>query len=128
MFGADKNKLNSEGLTPYEMVTTNDRLPEAKNLLKKLGAKQSAQLINQAPVSKVPELLDYKTHQLGGSRILCLDGGGIKGLIQLEILLQIEEVTGRSVVELFDWIVGTSTGGVIALALVYGELHYWPPS
>ncbi len=57
----------------------------------------------------------------GGSRVLFLDGGGIKGLIQLEVLSQIEQRTGRTITELFDWIVGTSTGGVIALALVYGE-------
>ena len=57
----------------------------------------------------------------GGSRMLFLDGGGIKGLVQLEILMQIEEETGRTITELFDWIIGSSTGGVIALALVYGE-------
>lgn len=57
----------------------------------------------------------------GGSRILFLDGGGIKGLVQLEILMQIEQETGCSITELFDWIVGSSTGGVIALALVYGK-------
>lgn len=56
----------------------------------------------------------------GGSRILFLDGGGIKGLVQLEILMQLEKATGKKVTELFDWIVGTSTGGVIALTLVYG--------
>ena len=56
-----------------------------------------------------------------GSRILCLDGGGIRGLIQIEVLRQIEQATGRQITELFDWIVGTSTGGVIALAMVYGE-------
>lgn len=55
-----------------------------------------------------------------GSRVLCLDGGGIKGLIQIEVLIQIEEKTKRKITELFDWIVGTSTGGIIALALVYG--------
>ena len=54
-----------------------------------------------------------------GSRVLCLDGGGIKGLIQIEVLIQIEEKTKQKITELFDWIVGTSTGGIIALALVY---------
>lgn len=56
----------------------------------------------------------------GGSRILFLDGGGIKGLVQLEILMQLEEKTQCKIPDLFDWIVGTSTGGVIALAMVYG--------
>ena len=56
-----------------------------------------------------------------GSRILCLDGGGMRGLVQIEILRQIEKKTGKKITELFDWIVGTSTGGIIALALVYGK-------
>lgn len=58
-----------------------------------------------------------------GSRILFLDGGGMRGLIQIEILQQLEQRTGRKVTELFDWIVGTSTGGIVALALVYGKLE-----
>ena len=55
-----------------------------------------------------------------GQRILCLDGGGLKGLILIEVLIYIERQAGRRITELFDWIVGTSTGGIIALALVYG--------
>lgn len=57
----------------------------------------------------------------GGSRILSLDGGGMRGLIQIEVLRLLEVRTGRKVTDLFDWIVGTSTGGVVALALVYGK-------
>ena len=56
----------------------------------------------------------------GGSRLLFLDGGGVKGLSQIESLIQLEEATGRKITDLFDWIVGTSTGGIIALLLVYG--------
>lgn len=58
----------------------------------------------------------------GGSRILFLDGGGIRGLVLIEILIQLKQLTGKSVVKMFDWIVGTSTGGILALALVYGEV------
>ena len=58
---------------------------------------------------------------LQGSRVLFLDGGGIKGLVQIEILSQLEQATGRKITELFDWIVGSSTGGVLALGIVYGK-------
>ena len=66
-------------------------------------------------------LKKLKILQKAGSRILCLDGGGMKGLVQAEVLAQIEAVTGRKITELFDWIIGTSIGGIIALGLVYGE-------
>ena len=76
------------------------------------------------------EMVQYKrTEKLGinfmvsgGSRLLFLDGGGIKGLAQIEIMRQIEEATGRKIIELFDWIVGSSIGGILALGLVYGKL------
>jgi len=60
--------------------------------------------------------------QIAGSRILTLDGGGMKGIMEIELLDQIEKATGRRIVELFDWIVGTSVGAIIAAALVYGKL------
>ena len=63
---------------------------------------------------------EIERYKRTGSRVLCLDGGGMKGLIEIEILSQIEQVTGRRITELFDWIVATSTGAVIALGLVYG--------
>ncbi len=55
-----------------------------------------------------------------GQRVLCLDGGGIKGLVQIEVLSQIEEATGEKITDLFDFIVGTSTGAIVALGMVYG--------
>ena len=61
-----------------------------------------------------------------GSRILSLDGGGMRGLVEIEILCQIEEATGRKITELFDWIVGTSAGGILVLAMVYGNYYIAP--
>ena len=53
-----------------------------------------------------------------GSRILCIDGGGTRGVVSLEILRAIEkQLSGGTVAEYFDIIVGTSTGGLIALLL-----------
>ena len=51
-------------------------------------------------------------------RILCIDGGGIRGIIPAMIIADIERRTGQPVSELFDLIAGTSTGGILALALV----------
>ena len=45
----------------------------------------------------------------------------LQGLIQIEMLKTIEQMTGKSISELFDWVVGTSTGGVLALGMIYGE-------
>ncbi|XP_071479440.1 85/88 kDa calcium-independent phospholipase A2-like [Diadema antillarum] len=52
--------------------------------------------------------------------VLCLDGGGIKGLVLIKLLAAIEKSSGRRITELFDWIVGTSTGGILAIALSQG--------
>ena len=61
----------------------------------------------------------------GGSRILFLDGGGIRGLVLIEMLIELKRMTKKPVTKMFDWIVGTSTGGILALALVYGEIHLY---
>lgn len=50
-------------------------------------------------------------------RILSIDGGGIRGLIPALVLAELERQAGRPTAELFDLIVGTSTGGIIALGL-----------
>ncbi|KAM4022299.1 85/88 kDa calcium-independent phospholipase A2 isoform 3-T4 [Anomaloglossus baeobatrachus] len=54
-------------------------------------------------------------------RLLCLDGGGIRGLVLIQLLIAIEKVAGRPIRELFDWVSGTSTGGILALAIVHGK-------
>lgn len=79
-------------------------------------------IAQQSQLLRISEWKSTVEFKLGaGSRMLILDGGGIRGLIEIEILDRIEKITGRRIIELFDWIVGTSTGGIIALALVYCE-------
>jgi len=51
------------------------------------------------------------------NRILALSGGGIKGIAELMVLIEIEERTGKSISELFPIVSGTSVGGLIAALL-----------
>lgn len=53
--------------------------------------------------------------------ILSMDGGGIRGLILIQLLLALEEFTKQPIIQLFDWIAGTSTGGILALAITHGK-------
>jgi uncharacterized protein len=55
-------------------------------------------------------------------RILSIDGGGIKGVFPAAYLAELERrfLNGTSIANHFDMIAGTSTGGIIALALAKG--------
>lgn len=50
-------------------------------------------------------------------RILSIDGGGIRGLIPAIVLTELENRVGKPTSSMFDLIVGTSTGGILALGL-----------
>lgn len=54
-----------------------------------------------------------------GVRVLSLDGGGVRGIIELIIMQEIERALGPGlpIQAFFDLIVGTSTGGIVALGL-----------
>ncbi|KAM9792300.1 85/88 kDa calcium-independent phospholipase A2 [Neosynchiropus ocellatus] len=60
-----------------------------------------------------------RAHRL--DRLLCLDGGGIKGLVLIQMLIALEKEACRPTKELFDWVAGTSTGGILALAIIHGK-------
>lgn len=53
-------------------------------------------------------------------QILSLDGGGIKGIFSAAVLAYLEEDLQIRITDHFDLITGTSTGGIIALALGLG--------
>jgi len=53
-------------------------------------------------------------------RILSIRGGGIRGIVPATILAELEASSGLGLASLFDLIVGTSTGGIIAIAAGLG--------
>jgi uncharacterized protein len=69
-----------------------------------------------------------KISQAGPKRLLALDGGGIRGLISVEVLAAIESMLQKRLnrgddfvlADYFDYIAGTSTGGIIATCLSWG--------
>ena len=52
-------------------------------------------------------------------RILSIDGGGIRGILPLAILVEIETRLAKPCADLFDMIAGTSIGGIIATGLAH---------
>lgn len=55
-------------------------------------------------------------------KVLSWDGGGIRGLFSLYVAKEVEKhMNGTTLVEQADWLAGTSTGGIIALALANGS-------
>ncbi len=54
-------------------------------------------------------------------RILSIDGGGLRGVIPLQIIRYIEELTGEEIHNSFDLIAGTSTGGLLTCALTFQD-------
>lgn len=53
-------------------------------------------------------------------KILCVDGGGIKGLYSSQVLAEIEKAHNVCLSDYFDLNCGTSTGGIIALGISAG--------
>lgn len=53
-------------------------------------------------------------------RILSIEGGGILGAFAAGALAEMERSTGKRIVDHFDLIAGTSTGGIIAISLALG--------
>jgi hypothetical protein len=52
--------------------------------------------------------------------ILSIDGGGVRGIITIAMLAELERQTGKTCAEMFDMVAGTSTGAVIAAGIGLG--------
>ncbi|KAK2817381.1 hypothetical protein Q5P01_025572 [Channa striata] len=151
VFGADVEIHNDLGETPGLIAARNSKGPNRKILLDMLCSVGVQRCLPPSPGSPPPILNNAKppsigfqdmiyagaaisaisrgTYEVDGvkvekkkmDRLLCLDGGGIKGLVLIQMLIALEKEAGRPIRELFDWVAGTSTGGILALAIVHGK-------
>ncbi|NXH06431.1 PLPL9 phospholipase, partial [Loxia leucoptera] len=97
--------------------------PSSRSNLNSLGYKDLLYISTTlGQLLKAPDVVDMPSEaRRNQDRLLCLDGGGIRGLVLIQLLLAIEKAAGRPICEIFDWIAGTSTGGILALAIVHGK-------
>ena len=122
LFGANQSLKNDFNDTPY-LIALRSYNSNRNQILELLAPPQITKeeklklgFVNQ-PLNKKSPQEDFCKRP----KLLCLDGGGIRGLVLTQILIEIEKQTGKKIKDLFDWISGTSTGGILAIALAQGK-------
>ncbi|KAM6090480.1 85/88 kDa calcium-independent phospholipase A2 isoform 2-T2 [Theristicus caerulescens] len=143
--GAHTNARGQDGNTPLHLAMKHDHLDMIKAIIVFGGDVEIPNDFGETPgllaarsskgykdflyvsatlgqLLKAPDVVDSPSEgRRNHDRLLCLDGGGIRGLVLIQLLLAIEKAAGRPIREIFDWIAGTSTGGILALAIVHGK-------
>ncbi|KAM6215037.1 85/88 kDa calcium-independent phospholipase A2 isoform 2-T2 [Rhynchocyon petersi] len=108
VFGAEVDTPNNFGETPAF-----------------IASKISKQLQDITHISRTRKpafiLNSLRDEKRNHDHLLCLDGGGVKGLVIIQLLIAIEKASGISTKDLFDWVAGTSTGGILALAILHSK-------
>ena len=87
--------------------------------------KYSTPLTIHESVDKKPLISAVPKHKQT-ERILVLDGGGAQGIVELQLLAELERLSGKKINQLFDMVVGASTGSVIGTYLTIQD-HYHQP-
>uniref|UniRef100_A0A1I7XWZ9 phospholipase A2 n=1 Tax=Steinernema glaseri TaxID=37863 RepID=A0A1I7XWZ9_9BILA len=78
-------------------------------------------IIYDQMIERFEQLIKRKEDNKNIINLLSLDGGGIRGLVIIQMLVYVEKILGEPIIDYFDWCAGTSTGALIAAALSSGR-------
>ncbi|XP_026638486.1 85/88 kDa calcium-independent phospholipase A2 [Microtus ochrogaster] len=108
----------SSAATPHPFFSLDKTQPPEISL-------NSLELQDLMPISRARKpafiLSSMRDEKRTHDHLLCLDGGGVKGLVIIQLLIAIEKASGVATKDLFDWVAGTSTGGILALAILHSK-------
>ena len=120
VFDASLATRNNKNETPLD-AAVNSEEPGAIECAESLGA-----LVEGSPSIDLIPSTDYPSH---GPVLLSLDGGGIRGLVEVVMLNELESILMnldpkfKSLADYFDWMIGTSTGSFVTIGLAYQNLR-----
>uniref|UniRef100_A0A1I7VNZ9 phospholipase A2 n=1 Tax=Loa loa TaxID=7209 RepID=A0A1I7VNZ9_LOALO len=124
-FGASVQLKNSRGETALVVGRSNTEIMECLKLfayppstIRPVLGNVLSDLMQERAIEERDRMTPEQRQRL--VNVISFDGGGIRGLVLLQILMHIEKLLGHSVMKHFQWLCGTSTGAVIALGLTKG--------
>jgi hypothetical protein len=88
--------------------------------------REAARIVISVKVQELPVPIENVLRQKDKRKLLALDGGGIRGLITIEVLAALEEQLRGDrgddfrLADEFDYVAGTSTGAIIATCIALG--------
>ncbi|ETN80413.1 ankyrin repeat protein [Necator americanus] len=137
LFDADLSAMNATGESIHDISKSSRRRADVESILAVMDPPETSPSPAQAKCIHSPgndstpwdHLQDAAIHAQKESKdelgtrinLLSLDGGGIRGLVVIQMLAEIEKKFGTDLLSAFGWLGGTSTGAILALALSQGK-------
>jgi len=135
---SDPDRVNALKIIEYILQAVDDGVSSSSSVWPMETASPSQRQLERYNIGDqtfthfIPDSSKIPKQQPGTSKIraLCIDGGGTRGFVPLEFLEFIEGWSPLpdalpeehlNIKKSFDWIAGTSTGGIIALYLALGH-------
>ena len=112
IFDANPSLKNDNEETPLDVAKG-----KCDEIIKTVSRLRSQMLWDRKTAKPPPKLDDNNVF------LLCLDGGGIRGLVFIQVLIELDKrrkqlyPESESFLSYFNWMAGTSTGGIAALTL-----------